>query len=127
MATTQIKQLVPLFLLVAIITEVAVDTCENAICPRFYNAECEDDACSIPPCRPQFFFRGRDVTNRCPLVERCSNKTCNKKRKCVEIIKPATCPSHNLQCHQKLKAKCVLVDPPPMSCDEIQCEKGTAC
>ena len=85
------------------------------------------DLCSTLPCSQQFFLRERDVTNRCPLAERCSNKMCNSNRKCMEVIKPATCPSYNPQCRQILKAKCILVDKPPTSCEEVKCERGSVC
>ena len=112
--------------LLLLLAEATAATCENTLCPRFYNAVCKDDQCQVPPCPPHFFFRGKDVTNKCP-IDRCSNKTCNSKRTCVEIVKPARCPSNRPHCRQILKAKCILRNKPPKNCSGLVCGKESAC
>ena len=103
------------------------DNCANAQCPRFLNAECRENPCH-GLCTPNFFREnGRNVTDRCD-VERCSDRVCKGKRRCVEEIVPASCPG-NRPCRQYIKSRCVF--PPPSDsttdCSQITCGPGMYC
>ena len=98
------------------------DPCSNLTCPRFLNADCRPNLCL---CTADFFWKGSNVTDRCP-VETCAEKVCNPKRKCVETVFPPECPPMQPKCRQYIKAKCMLV-PPIMSCSEINCGEGMGC
>ena len=117
-----------LLLTVTVTTKAKSVTCENIRCLRFFNAECRDDHCDNPPCAPHFFFRGRNVTNRC-TVERCNRKSCHRHRQCKESIEPTVCPRNRPQCRQLLKAKCILgVNPAsPTTCSDMICGWERAC
>jgi hypothetical protein len=108
------------------------DNCANAQCPRFLNAECRENPCH-GLCTPNFFREnGRNVTDRCD-VERCSDKVCKGKRKCVEEVVPASCSGpQNRPCMQYFKSKCVLPAPPNPApsvadCSQITCGPGMYC
>ena len=120
----------PIQLLLILVGCVAVinATCENAHCPRFYNAECRDDHCESPPCDPHFFWRGRNVTLRCE-AETCNTKTCADTRQCMEEVITRPCPPGSSICRQYLNTKCVLMPiEHPMSCSDITtCNPGTVC
>ena len=119
----------PIDLLLILVGCVAVinATCENAHCPRFYNAECRDDHCESPPCEPHFFWRGKNVTLRCE-AETCNTKTCADTRQCMEEVVTRPCPPGSSICRQYLNAKCVLMPiERQMSCSDITCKNGTVC
>ena len=84
------------------------DNCAGEQCARFLNAECQENPCH-GLCSPNFFWRGSNVTNRCP-VEKCTNKVCSGICECVELIRPALCPEGVPQpmCRQLIQATCVL-------------------
>ena len=102
------------------------NSCADAQCPRFLNAECRENPCH-GLCTPNFFREnGRNVTERCD-VERCSDKVCKGRRQCVEEIVPASCPGNRL-CRQFIKSRCILPAPPPTTdCSQITCEPGMYC
>ena len=102
------------------------DNCTGEQCARFLNAECQENPCH-GLCSPNFFWRGKNVTDRCP-VERCTDKVCPGIRECIEIIRPASCPEGVPQslCRQYIRATCVL-PPPPTDCNQITCEEGMFC
>ena len=102
------------------------DTCVGKQCARFLNAECQENPCH-GLCTPNFFWRGSNVTDRCP-VERCADKVCPGIRECVEEIRPASCPEGvpRSMCRQLIRAICVL-PPPPTDCSQITCGQGMFC
>ena len=102
------------------------DSCAREQCARFLNAKCRENPCH-GLCTPNFFWRGNNVTDRCP-VERCSDRVCPGTRQFVEEVRPASCPKGlpRSQCRQFIKARCVL-PPPPTDCSQISCGPGTFC
>ena len=72
------------------------DPCSNQTCPRFLNADCRPNLCL---CTANFFWKGSNVTNRCP-VETCAEKVCNTGYRCVEAVHPPECPPMQPKCHQ---------------------------
>ena len=102
------------------------DSCAGEQCARFLNAECQENPCH-GLCTPNFFWRGKNVTNRCP-VERCRDKVCPGIRECVEMVRPTSCPEGVPQslCRQYIRATCVL-PPPPTNCSQITCGEGMFC
>ena len=100
------------------------DPCEEAQCARFLNAECRENPC-FSLCSPNFFWRSKNVTDRCD-VERCSDKECPGLRECVEEIVPASCPEDIPLCRQYIRVRCVL-PPPPTDCSQITCGLGMFC
>ena len=99
------------------------DVCANKQCARYLNAECQVDPCN-GECTPTFFWRGRDVTARCP-VRRCMDRVCPGKRFCVEEVRPPSCPGGlpRSLCRQFINSRCVL----PTTCEELACPPGTIC
>ena len=100
------------------------DSCTGEQCARYLNAECQKNLCH-GLCTPNFFWRGRNVTDRCQ-IERCSDIVCPGQRECVEVIRPASCPEARSSCRQYIQARCVLPSP-PSSCDQISCGEGMYC
>ena len=102
------------------------NSCAGKQCARYLNAECQENPCH-GLCTPNFFWRGRNVTYRCP-VEGCGNKTCPGLRQCVEEVRPALCPGSlpRSLCRQYIHARCVL-PPPPTDCSQISCGPGMIC
>ena len=102
------------------------DNCAEEQCARFLNSECQENLCH-GLCTPNFFWRGKNVTDRCP-VQRCHDKVCPGVRECVEVVRPASCPEDvaKSQCRQYIKAKCIL-PPPPTNCSQISCGEGMFC
>ena len=101
--------------------------CDNAVCPRYYNGDCVPNTCD-GICTPIFFYRGRNVTNRCGGVT-CDTKDCGPNRDCMEeIITQFNCRPGR-PCRQRLKVTCRLRPRPPrpMSCDDIICKEGMMC
>ena len=128
----------PVFLVLTLVATVAAqedcpdaatecpDSCAGKECARFLNAVCWENPCH-GLCTPNFFWRGNNVTNRCP-VERCNDKMCPGVRQCVEEVRPASCPEDLPQslCRQYIQARCVL-PPPAMDCSQISCGPGMFC
>ena len=106
---------------------VSNSNCEDTRCLRFYNAECRDDHCNNISCTPNFFFRGRNVTEKCD-VETCDERECPERRQCVEEIIPPVCPIDRPMCRQYLRSKCILTTSNRlMSCSDIKCDPGKVC
>ena len=135
----ELKMFKTLSLVLLLVTAVAVaqedcpnpstdcpDSCEGEQCPRFLNAECRVNPCH-GLCTPNFFWRGSNVTDRCP-VRRCSDRVCPSTRECIEEIRPPTCPEGlpQSQCRQYINTQCIL---PPIStdCSQISCGAGQYC
>ena len=97
---------------------------DAAKCGRFVNAECRVNPC-YSLCAPNFFWRGRNMTDRC-AVERCADKVCVGKRQCVEETVPASCPEGRPMCRQYIRAKCMLL-PQPTDCSQLTCGPGMYC
>ena len=80
------------------------DPCRNgARCPRFFNSECRTNTCN-GLCQPNFFFRGRNVTDRCGSSRICATRTCSSRRVCVEEIVESC--NRNGRCRQRLVGRC---------------------
>ena len=134
MSTTKMI-LFTVLLVVASATTLAQDGCPNpaaecpgdcsgAQCPRFLNAECQMNRCR-GLCTPNFFWRGRNVTNHCD-VERCGDKLCPRRRQCIEEIVPSSCPENHPRCRQYILARCVL--PRELTdCSQVSCGLGLFC
>ena len=128
----------PVFLVLTLVATVAAqedcpdaatecpDSCAGKECARFLNAVCWENPCH-GLCTPNFFWRGNNVTNRCP-VERCNDKMCPGVRQCVEEVRPASCPEDlpRSLCRQYIQARCVL-PPPAIDCSQISCGPGMFC
>ena len=101
------------------------ESCAGEQCARFLNAQCQMNSCH-GLCAPNFFWRGRNVTDRCP-VERCSDRVCLGLCWCVERVHPETCPGPagipQSFCRQYIQARCVL----PTNCSQVSCEAGMFC
>ena len=116
-----------LIVVLAASSSVAEATCVNATCSRFFNAQCDDNHCDKPPCPPHFFFRGRNVTDRCD-IETCKEKKCNENRRCMEELRTVECEGDQSSCRQYIKARCVSLLPPrPTKCSDIQCTSDEIC
>ena len=103
------------------------DPCDNnAQCLRFLNAECQVNSCN-GVCTANFFFRGRNVTDRCG-VDICDTRDCGPNRQCIEEVYPPTCPEGRpiSKCRQYMKAKCVIKKR-PLTCNDINCGEGMVC
>ena len=103
------------------------DPCDNnSQCLRFLNAECQVNRCN-GVCTANFFFRGRNVTDRCG-VETCDTRDCGPNRQCMEEVFPPTCPEGRpiSRCRQRLRTRCIR-RPRPMTCEDIDCSEGMVC
>ena len=103
------------------------DPCDNnAQCLRFLNAECQVNRCN-GVCTANFFFRGRNVTDRCG-VDICDTRDCGPNRQCMEEVYPPTCPQGRpiSKCRQYMKVKCVIKKR-PLTCNDINCGEGMVC
>ena len=103
------------------------DPCDNnAQCLRFLNAECQVNRCN-GVCTANFFFRGRNVTDRCG-VDTCDTRDCGPNRQCMEEVYPPTCPEGRpiSKCRQYMKVKCVFKKR-PLTCNDINCGEGMVC
>ena len=103
------------------------DPCDNnAQCLRFLNAECQVNRCN-GVCTANFFFRGRNVTDRCG-VDICDTRDCGPNRQCMEEVYPPTCPQGRpiSKCRQYMKVKCVFKKR-PLTCNDINCGEGMVC
>ena len=105
-------------------TNLCPDSCLDAQCPRFLNAECRLNPCH-GLCTPNFFRQSRNVTDRCDTV-RCDERICPILRRCIEEVVPSTCPDNGRPCRQYLRSRCVL-PPPPADCSQITCGPGKYC
>ena len=104
---------------------VCPSNCEGPqMCSRFLNAECRENPC-YNLCTPNFFWKGRNVTNRCN-VQRCADKVCPGKRQCKEEVFPASCTGNRTLCRQYIRARCEL-PPEPTDCSQITCDPGMFC
>lgn len=101
------------------------DNCDRATkCGRFLNSECRVNPCH-GLCTPNFFWRGRNVTDRCE-VNRCVDKVCPVGRQCIEETVPASCPEGRPLCRQYIRSRCII--PPPLTnCSQITCGPGMFC
>ncbi len=81
------------------------DPCANgARCPRFLNSECRVNTCD-GVCQPNFFFRGRNVTDRCETGHTCATRTCSSRRVCVDEVVESC--NRRGRCRQRLVGRCV--------------------
>ena len=109
------------------ILECAVNPCQDQVCNRFFNADCRPNLCHGGLCTANFFFRGRNVTERCD-AETCDEKPCNENRQCMEVVVPPECPPQEPDCRQVINAQCILMEfDRPMTCQDVRCEENTAC
>ena len=102
------------------------DPCSDAVCQRFYNADCRANTCD-GLCKPNFYYRGRNVTDRCGH-DTCDTRDCGPNRQCMEEVFTSSNCRPNRICRQWLKVRCVLMPTPrPMTCEDIECEEGMMC
>ena len=94
--------------------------CSDTRCPRFYNAECREEACESPPCTASYFWRGRNITHKCNK-ETCDDKDCTSTRRCVEEIVTTR------NGRQIVIPKCKLIEERPRTCSDITCDPGEVC